>query len=74
MHSCLLFLPFIFSVYLRVFFLFQPNCLKFFWTMIAYGIIRYIQTGENKWLYTFGYSVGLGMLSKYSVAFYTAVS
>lgn len=68
----LLFLSFTFSVYLRLFFLFQPNPPEvFFWTMIAYSLIRYTQQGHHKWLYVFGVSVGLGMLSKYSVAFYT---
>jgi hypothetical protein len=68
----LLFLPFIFGAYLRLFFLFQPNPPEvFFWTMIAYSFICFTQTKENKWLYVFGVSVGLGMLSKYSVAFYT---
>jgi 4-amino-4-deoxy-L-arabinose transferase-like glycosyltransferase len=67
----LTFLSFIFSAYLRVHFLFQPNSLEiFFWTMIAYSLIRYAQTEENKWLYIFGVSCGLGMLSKYSVAFF----
>src|SRR6476660_7016090 len=47
----LLFLPFIFGVYLRLFFLFQPNSPEvFFWTLMAYSIIRFIQTGRNKWL------------------------
>ena len=69
----LLFLPFIFGVYLRLFFLFQPNPPEvLFWTLIAFSFIRFIQTKENKWLYLFGVSVGLGMLSKYSIAFYTA--
>lgn len=67
----LVFLSFIFGVYLRLFFLFQPNPPEvFFWTLIAYSIIRFIQTEKNKWLYIFGISVGLGMLSKYSVAFF----
>jgi hypothetical protein len=65
------FLPFIFGAYLRVHFLFQPNFLEiFFWTMIAYSILRFIQTQKNSWLYVFGISAGLGMLSKYSVAFF----
>jgi len=69
----LLFLPFIFGVYLRLFFLFQPNPPEvFFWTMIAYSLVRFIQTKENKWLYLFGISAGLGMMSKYSVVFYVA--
>ncbi|HMG68116.1 MAG TPA: glycosyltransferase family 39 protein, partial [Chitinophagaceae bacterium] len=68
----LLFLPFIFGVYLRLFFLFQPNSPEvFFWTLIVYSITRFIQTGNNKWLYIFGLSVGLGMMAKYSVIFFT---
>ena len=67
----LLFLSFLTGVYLRLFFLFQPNPPEvFFWTMIAYSFIRFIQTGKNKWLYVFGISAGLGMLGKYSVAFF----
>lgn len=67
----LLFLPFIFGVYLRIFFLLQPNPLEiFFWLMIAYSIICFIQTNNIKWLYIFGVSVGLGLMSKYSIAFY----
>ena len=65
------FLPFIFGAYLRVHFLFQPNFLEiFFWTMIAYSVIRFIQTEKNSWLYVLGISIGLGMNSKYSVAFF----
>jgi Dolichyl-phosphate-mannose-protein mannosyltransferase len=65
------FFPFIFGAYLRTNFLFQPNFLEiFFWTMIAWSIISYIQTQQNKWLYIFGASIGLGMMSKYSVAFF----
>jgi 4-amino-4-deoxy-L-arabinose transferase-like glycosyltransferase len=68
----LLFFSFLFGAYLRMFFLFQPNAPEiFFWTMIAFGFIRFIQTQKNIWLYVFGISVGLGMMSKYSVAFYT---
>ncbi len=67
----LAFLPFIFGVYLRLFFLFQPNSPEvFFWTMIAYSVLRYIQTEKNKYVYMLGISIGLGMLSKYSVAFF----
>ena len=67
----LAFLPFIFGVYLRLFFLFQPNTPEvFFWTMIAYSVLRYIQTEKNKYLYILGVSIGLGMLSKYSVAIF----
>ena len=69
----LAFLPFIFGAYLRIFFLFQPNAPEyFFWLIMIFGIIRFIQTGNNKWLYVFGVAAGLGMLTKYSVLFYAA--
>lgn len=65
------FLAFFFCGYLRVHFLFQPNFLEiFFYTLIAYGLIRYIQTNQNKWLYITGMATGFGMLSKYSIAFF----
>jgi len=65
-------LPFMIDGYMRLFFLFQPNFLEvFFWTLIGYSIIRYIQTNQDKWIYVFGISVGLGMMSKYSIAFIT---
>lgn len=67
----LLFLSFLLSAYLRVFFLFQPNAPEvFFWTMIVFCLIRYVQTHQMQWLYGFGVCAGLGMLSKYSVLFY----
>jgi len=65
------FLPFIFGAYLRVHYLFQPNFLEvFFWTLIAFSIIKFIQTPKNNWLYVFGVACGLGMMSKYSIAFF----
>jgi hypothetical protein len=65
------FLPFIFGAYLSAHFLFQPGFLDiFFWTMIAFSILRFIQTQKNSWLYVFGISAGLGMMSKYSIAFF----
>jgi 4-amino-4-deoxy-L-arabinose transferase-like glycosyltransferase len=65
------FLPFVTGGYLRVHFLFQPNFLEiFFWTAIAWSLIRYSQTVQKKWLYIFGLGAGFGMLSKYSVAFF----
>jgi 4-amino-4-deoxy-L-arabinose transferase-like glycosyltransferase len=67
----LLFCCFFFSGFIRVHFLFQPNFLEiFFYSVIAYGLIRFIQTSENKWIYVAGLGAGLGMLSKYSIAFY----
>ena len=65
-------LPFVIGVYMRLFFLFQPNFLEvFFWTAMGYCVIRYIQSGGIHYLYLLGFSIGLGLMSKYSVAFYT---
>lgn len=66
-------LPFLFTGYIRMFYFFHPIFLDvFFWTLNAYALICFIDTKKNSWLYIFGISIGLGMLSKYSVAFYTA--
>ncbi|HVZ57598.1 MAG TPA: glycosyltransferase family 39 protein [Chitinophagaceae bacterium] len=64
-------LPFVLDGYLRLFFLFQPNFLDvFFWTAMAYCLVCYVRSGSASWIYGFGLALGLGMMSKYSVAFY----
>ena len=65
------FLPFVFGYYMHVHYIFQPNFLEvFFWTLMAYGLMRHIQTHEPRGLYIAGIGLGLGMMSKYSVAFF----
>jgi 4-amino-4-deoxy-L-arabinose transferase-like glycosyltransferase len=67
----LIFCSFFLTGFLRVHFLFQPNAFEvFFYSLIAFGLIRFIQSNENKWLYVAGLGAGLGLLSKYSVTFY----
>jgi hypothetical protein len=67
----LVWLPFIFGAYIRLFFLFQPNFLEvFFWISLGYCLFFYIQTRKNFWLYLLGIALGFGLLSKYSIAFY----
>ena len=64
------FLPFIFGAYLRMHYLFQPIFLDvFFSTFIIYALINFIHSQKNYWLYLLGIGCGLGMMSKYSVAF-----
>jgi hypothetical protein len=64
-------MPWVTGAWLRMHFLFQPNFLDiFFWTAMAYGLIRFRQTGKNMHLYVAGVSFGLGMLAKYTMAFY----
>lgn len=61
----------LFSAYLRVHFLFQPNFLDvFFWTTAAYFIIRYTNTQQKKHLYFIAISLALGWWGKYSVLFF----
>ncbi len=64
-------LSFLCSGFLRMHVLFQPNFLDvFFWTWASYLIVRWIQTDSVKYLYWLGVCFGLGMLGKYSMAFY----
>ncbi|MDE3253710.1 MAG: glycosyltransferase family 39 protein [Bacteroidota bacterium] len=64
-------LAYLCSGFLRMNILFQPNFLDvFFWTWSTYLIICWIDTDQQKWLYYLGLSFGLGMLGKYSTAFY----
>lgn len=63
----------LFSGYMRIHFLFQPNFLEiFFWTLSAYYLLRYINTQQNKFLYFLTISLALGWWSKYSVLFFIA--
>jgi hypothetical protein len=65
------FLPFVFGYFLHVHFMLQPNFLEMLsWTTMAYGLIRHVRSGEVKGLYIAGIGFGLGMMSKYSVAFF----
>ena len=59
----------IMPVSLRAFHLFQPVPLDmFFWTLLIYYFVRYINTDENKYLMFFGAVSGLALLNKYLVA------
>jgi 4-amino-4-deoxy-L-arabinose transferase-like glycosyltransferase len=52
----LAFLPFVFGAYLRTHFLFQPGFLEiFFWTLLAYALVRYVQARSA------GLAEGLGL-------------
>lgn len=64
-------LAYLCSGFLRMNILFQPNFLDvFFWTLSTYLIICWIDSNQQKWLFYLGISFGLGMLGKYSTAFY----
>ena len=51
--------------------LFQPVPFnQLFWFMLAYAFIRLVQTGDPRYWYGIGVLSGIGMLNKYSMAFY----
>jgi 4-amino-4-deoxy-L-arabinose transferase-like glycosyltransferase len=61
----------LFTAYLRIHFLFQPNFLDiFFWTLSAYLLLRFINTNEKRYLFYLAVSLSLGWYSKYSVLFF----
>lgn len=61
----------LFSAYLRIHFLFQPNFLDvFFWTLSAYFLARYINTKAEKFIFLLALSLVAGWYSKYSVLFF----
>ena len=67
------FLPFVFRYLVHVHYIFQPNFLEvFFWTTMTYGLALAVTPGSQSshGLYIAGISWGLGMMSKYSVAFF----
>lgn len=64
-------LAFLCSAFLRIHILFQPNFLDaFFWTLSSYFIICWIDSDNKKYLYYLGICFGLGILGKYTMAFY----
>jgi hypothetical protein len=61
----------LFTAYLRIHFLFQPNFLEiFFWTFSAYLLVRFINTNEKRYLIFLAVSLAFGWYSKYSVLFF----
>lgn len=60
----------IFSPFLRINLLYQPNSLDILcWTLIYYTLIRFVQTENYKWLYLMAISFAIGFLNKYNIAF-----
>lgn len=58
----------IMPVTLRAFHLFQPVCIDlFFWTLIIYYSIRYINSKKEKYFFYIGITAGFALLNKYLV-------
>lgn len=51
--------------------LFQPVSFnQFFWFLSAFLLVKAVQTSKVNYWYALGFSMGLGILTKYSIAFY----
>lgn len=60
----------LFSVLLRVNFLLQPNSFDVLcWTTVYFILIKYINSGQVKWLYAGSVMLAIGFLNKYNIAF-----
>jgi len=63
----------LFTAYLRIHFLFQPNFLDiFFWTLSAYFLVLFINSNNSKYIFYLSLSLAFGWYSKYSVLFFIA--
>jgi hypothetical protein len=59
----------IMPITLRTFYLFQPVHLDlFFWTLILYYVLRFVNTENDKYLVVLGVVFGIALLNKYLVA------
>lgn len=59
------------TAYLRIHYLFQPNMLDILaWLLIAYFLVRFINTKKSSYLYLLALSIAFGIWSKYSVVFF----
>ncbi|GHB88586.1 ArnT family glycosyltransferase [Persicitalea jodogahamensis] len=54
---------------MRAFFMFQPVYLDiFFWTLLFYWLVLFLNTSSQQYLYALGITLGLALLNKYLVA------
>lgn len=52
-------------------YLFQPVVFdQLWWVLTAYLVIKYLNTGSPKYVYWLGFVIGIGLLTKYSMAFF----
>ena len=59
-----------FSVILRINILYQPNSLDIlFWTLFYFGVIKYINSENKKWIWLVSIIFAFGFLNKYNIVF-----
>ena len=44
---------------------------QLFWILVAYCVIRLLKSEDSRWWLAIGASIGVGMMAKYSIAFFT---
>jgi len=60
----------LFSVFVRINTLYQPNSLDFLcWTLLFYTLLKYFNSNKNLWLYLSAIVFVLGFLNKYNIGF-----
>jgi hypothetical protein len=60
----------VFSTLIRLNMLFQPNSFDILaWTLLFFTIVKYINSGNSKWLWYAGITFAFGFLNKYNIAF-----
>ncbi|MCG6186200.1 glycosyltransferase family 39 protein [Maribellus maritimus] len=60
----------LFSVFIRINTLYQPNSLDFLcWTLLFYTLLKYFKTDKNRWLYFSALVFAIGFLNKYNIGF-----
>jgi hypothetical protein len=71
LYACILTATaFLFSSFLRINMLYQPNSLDILcWTLLFYNFIKFIQTQHYKWLYLMAITFAIGFLNKYNITF-----
>lgn len=63
----------IFSVFVRLNILFQPNSFDILaWTIVFYLLIRYVNSQQSKWLLLLSVILALGFYNKYNIIFLIA--
>jgi 4-amino-4-deoxy-L-arabinose transferase-like glycosyltransferase len=63
------------AVYLRSAALFQPVALdQLWWTLGMFCLLKLARTDDHRWLLAFGVSMGLGLLTKFSILIFGAAA
>lgn len=58
------------SVIMRVNILFQPNSFDILsWAFVYFSFLKYINSGQNKWLWIAAITFAIGFLNKYNIVF-----